>query len=279
MLNSEEWIYSNPDSKPMCLKKNNLIPFINYRVPAPERCLDMLLKKYRGESYQSEVVMTAPEQVAVPYLNRKLKDARILLVTDGGLVPTGNPDNIPSTCAGRFGVYSFEGEGTLRQRDYEVTHQGYNFTRVEEDPNRLLPVDALRQLEKEGVIQKLHETFLSTTGVMTPVNQSIGLGERIAAYVKKLPIDAVILTSACGTSTRCGAYIGLAIEKAGIPVVQITNLTKIAADTGLTRVVQGNNVCHPLGNPSLPPSKELLWRRVLVEESLQLLSLQECRNK
>ena len=48
--------------------------------------------------------------------------------------------------------------------------------------------------------------------------------------VIKNKVDAVLITSACGTSTRCGAYIGIEIEKRGIPVVQITNLTRIAVD-------------------------------------------------
>ena len=85
MLNEVEYIYSNPDSKRLN-NKENLIPFINYEKPAPERCLDMLLAKYRGESYQSEVMMLTPERSPIPRLRCKLEEARILLITDGGLV-------------------------------------------------------------------------------------------------------------------------------------------------------------------------------------------------
>ncbi len=269
MLNKAEYIYSIPDSKVSRTKK--VIPFINYQKPAPERCLDMLLAKYRGEPFQTEVIMEEPEKNSVPYLGCKLEKATILLITDGGLVPRGNPDRIPSTNAGCYGVYSIEGKKRLQPKDYEVSHQGYDFAYVEADPNRLLPVDALRELEKKGVIGKLYDQFISTAGVMTSTEKSIWLGKKIADYVSAHPIDAVIITSACGTSTRCGAYIGMAIEEKKIPVVQVTNLTQISADTGISRIIKGNNVCYPYGKPSLPKQREYVYRKQLVMRTLQLL--------
>lgn len=269
MLNKAEYIYSIPDSD--VSHSQNVIPFINYNKPAPQRCLDMLLAKYRGEPYQTEVIMEEPEKTPVPCLGCKLEQATILLITDGGLVPRGNPDQMPSTNAGCYGIYSIEGQQTLKPKDYEVSHQGYDFAYVEEDPNRLLPVDVLRELEKEGVIGKLYGQFLSTAGVMTSTEKSIRLGKQIAKYVKSHPIDAVIITSACGTSTRCGAYIGMQIEEKGIPVVQVTNLTQISIDTGIRRVIKGNNVCYPCGRPSLAKQGEYAYRKQLVLDTLRLL--------
>ena len=271
MLSEVEYIYSIPDDEVSHRKKNNLIPFINYQKEAPKRCLDMLLAKYYGERYQTEVIMEEAEKFPVPNLNCKLEDATILLITDGGLVSKGNPDRIPSTNAGHYGVYSIEGKEKLFSRDYEVSHQGYDTVYVEDDPNRLLPVDVLREMEKEGVIGKLYDIFISTAGVMTSTEKSIGLGKRMANYVSSLPIDAVIIVSACGTSTRCGAYIGMKIEEKGIPVVQVTNLTQISVDTGIRRIIKGNNVCHPYGNPSLTRQGEYAYRRQLVEKTLSLL--------
>lgn len=84
-------------------------------------------------------------------------------------------------------------------------------------------------------------------------------------------MDAVIITSACGTSTRCGTYIGKEIENIGISVVQGTNLTRIAIDSGSVRIVKGNNVCYPFGNPQLPLEQEKEQRRRLVMETLNQL--------
>lgn len=270
MLNEADYIYSNPESRRQ--GKGKLIPFINYQKPAPERCLDMLLAKYRGEHYQSEVLMESMDRSCIPHLKCQLKDAVILVVTDGGLVPKGNPDRIPSTNAGCFGVYSIEEKERLKKEEYEVCHQGYDNRYVEEDPNRLVPVDALRELERCGGIGRLYDSFISTTGVMTSAEKSIRLGRRIASYVlNNHPVDAVIITSACGTSTRCGAYIGKELELKGIPVVQVTNLTQIAADTGIGRVIKGNNVCYPFGEPSMEKSREYLSRVQLVKDAVRLL--------
>lgn len=269
MLNEMEYIYSFPECD--VPRKKDLIPFINYRKEAPKRCLDMLLAKYNGKPYQSEVIMEEPEKSPVPYLGCRLEEATVLLVTDGGLVPKGNPDRMPSTNAGKFGVYSIEGKNNLKAEEYEVSHQGYDTTYVAENPNRLLPVDILRELEEEGRIGKLYDSFISTAGVMTSTEKSTELGKKIAAYVVTHPIDAVLITSACGTSTRCGAYIGMKIEERGIPVVQVTNLTQISVDTGIRRVVKGNNICYPCGKPSLAEQGEYAYRRQLVEDTLGLL--------
>ncbi len=230
----------------------------------------MLLAKYKGEHYQSEVLMELTDAGHVPHLKCQLEDAAVLVITDGGLVPKGNPDRIPSTDAGCFGVYNIRGKERLEKEEYEVCHQGYDNRYVEEDPNRLVPVDALRELEKRGKIGKLWDSFITTTGVMTSAEKSIRLGRRIASYVAKDAVDAVIITSACGTSTRCGAYIGKELESKGIPVVQVTNLTQIAVDTGIRRVVKGNNVCYPFGEPKLTKEREYLCRVQLVEDTVSL---------
>ena len=270
MLNKAEYIYSVQDQDTLG-KTQKIIPLINYSKPAPQRCLDMLLAKLRGEPFQTEVVMEEPEKISIPVLEKPLNQTTVLLLTDGGLVPRGNPDRIPSTNACCFGVYSIAGKRRLQARDYEVSHQGYDFSYVREDPNRLLPVDALRELERMGVIGRLYDHFLSTAGVMTSSEDSIRLGQQIADYVEAQPVDAVLITSACGTSTRCGAYIGMAIESRGIPVVQVTNLTQISADTGISRIVKGNNICYPYGKPSLDRSGEYNYRRQLVMHTLQML--------
>lgn len=275
MLNQTDYIYSNPDSKKQ--GDGKLIPFINYQKPAPQRGLDMLLAKYRGEYYQSEVLMESRDRVRIPRLKRTLSEAVILLITDGGLVPKGNPDRIPSTNAGCFGIYSIKGKDRLEKEEYEVWHQGYDNSYVEADPNRLVPVDALRELEKRGKIGKLFDNFITTAGVMTSSEKSIRLGRRIVSYVMENTVDAVIITSACGTSTRCGAYIGKELEAKGIPVVQVTNLTQIAVDAGISRVKKGDNVCYPFGKPSLSAEMEYMYRLQMAEDTVQLLK--ECSGK
>ena len=270
MAEKAELIYSKPHSISLGTREN-IIPFINYQTPAPARCLDMLLAKYHGQKFQTEVIMNTPAKKVVPRLKCKLADATLLLITDGGLVPALNPDRIPSSAANKFGIYSLKNRDSFSPDDFEVSHQGYDNSFVEEDPNRLLPLDALRELETNGIIKQIYPYFLSTTGVMMAKKQSEQIARRIAQYAVAHTVDAVLITSACGTSTRSGTYIGMEIEKRGIPVVQIANLAQIALDTGLTRVIKGQNICYPCGNPLLSPQNEFLYRKQLVSDALALL--------
>lgn len=61
------------------------------------------------------------------------------------------------------------------------------------------------------------------------------------------------------------------IERAGIPIVHVTNLTKISEGIGTHRIFRGNSVLHVFGNPSLPQNQEAAYRRELVEEALEML--------
>ena len=61
------------------------------------------------------------------------------------------------------------------------------------------------------------------------------------------------------------------IERAGIPIVHVTNLTQISKGLGSNRVLQGNSVVHVLGDPSLPPENELNYRESMVKQALSLL--------
>lgn len=61
------------------------------------------------------------------------------------------------------------------------------------------------------------------------------------------------------------------IQRAGIPVVHVTNLTKISEGIGANRILRGNSVLHVFGNPSLLHEKEVDYRREMVEKALSLL--------
>ena len=61
------------------------------------------------------------------------------------------------------------------------------------------------------------------------------------------------------------------IERAGIPIVHVTNLTKISEGIGTHRIFRGNSVLHVFGNPSLPAAQEFAYRKNLVEQALSML--------
>ena len=57
----------------------------------------------------------------------------------------------------------------------------------------------------------------------------------------------------------------------GIPVVQITAIPNIAQMLGVNRVVQGNAVPNPVGDPSLTLEEEKELRRKYLLKALELL--------
>lgn len=247
------------------------IPVIDYHRTASERSIDMLLRKYYHQEYHTEIEMPDIPDISVGVPQKPLSDSTILFLTDGGLVPKGNPDHVAPFCGNDFYVYDIGPSKALEASEFQISHQGYDHTAILEDPNRLVPVDAANRLVENGVIRQIYHKFISVAGVMTPTSQSILLGKRIARYIAKCPVDAVIITSTCGTSTRCGTYIAQEIKKIGIPVVQIANLVNVVESYGMRKVVKGNSIDCPLGNPEFPKAEEEEMRLKILEEALTLL--------
>jgi betaine reductase len=162
---------------------------------AAQRLVDMVLAKVKGEPFESEMRPTAFAPTPMPPAVKDLSKAKIMMITDGGLVPKGNPDKIQGSAATRWGSYKIKGCDDLKAEDYEISHGGYDPQFVRQDPDRLVPLDAMRELEREGVIGKLHDEFISTSGLANPLSNTRRMGREMAQRVKQLGIDAVILTS------------------------------------------------------------------------------------
>src|SRR2546425_2685530 len=113
---------------------------------AATRLVDMLMAKVNGEPFESEMLPTSFEPIPMPSGVKDLSQAKVMLITDGGLVPKGNPDKIEGTAATRWGSYSIEGRDDLRGEEYEVSHGGYDTRVVQEDPDRLVPLHSLREM-------------------------------------------------------------------------------------------------------------------------------------
>ncbi len=160
-----------------------------------ERLVDMVLAKVHQQPFDTEMPVTAFEPVARPTGVGDLSQATVMLITDGGLVPRGNPDGIEGMAATRWGAYDISHTDDLSGEDYEISHGGYDPRFVQADPDRLVPLDALRELEREGVVGRIHGEFLSTSGLSNPLSNTRRLGREMAGKVKREGVDAVILTS------------------------------------------------------------------------------------
>jgi glycine reductase len=163
--------------------------------PPAERAVDMLLAKLKGETVTPEITppQFARTQPAPPL--RDLSGAVIALVTDGGLVVEGNPENIEPGRPTRYTSIPVGDKDRLDAESFDVVHSGYDTALANQDPNRLVPLDAARALEREGVIGRVHQVVHSTGGAHAAVENATRIGAQIAADLKAAGVQGVILTS------------------------------------------------------------------------------------
>lgn len=160
-----------------------------------ERAMDMLLKKLRGEPFETELALSTYEKVdpAPPISN--LSEAKIALLTSGGMVPFGNPDHIPAATAKTWRKYHIEGMDSMKEGEFESVHAGYDPVYANKDPNRVTPLDVLRILEREGKIGSIYPYLMSTTGNSTSVADATRMGKEMAEQLLADGVQAAILTS------------------------------------------------------------------------------------
>ncbi len=162
---------------------------------AAERAVDMFVAKLHGKPFVTEYPMPVFDRVPPVAPVADMKSATIALVTSGGICPAGNPDHIEASSASKFGEYDITGVMDLVEGEYCTAHGGYDATYADQDADRVLPVDILRDMEKEGVFKKLHNKFYTTVGNGTAVASSKKYGAEIARRLIADGVTAVILTS------------------------------------------------------------------------------------
>jgi len=160
-----------------------------------ERAVDMLIKKLKGEEFETEFPMPDFDRVPPNPAVKDITKATIAIVTSGGAVPKGNPDHIESSSAQKYGKYDIEGINDLTPENGETAHGGYDPVYANEDLDRVIPVDVLRDLEREGKIGKLHRYYYSTVGNGTAVANAKKFAAEFSKELVADGVDAVILTS------------------------------------------------------------------------------------
>ncbi len=162
---------------------------------AAERAVDLLLKKMKGVPFRTEILLPDLDVVSPAPAVADLKGATIALVTEGGLVPRENPDNIESARASRWAKYRVADLAAHGAEEFQSVHRGFDTVFVNEDPNRLLPVDVMEDLEREGVFKSLFPDFLVTTGVATTMDNARRIGREMARELALANVSGVLLTS------------------------------------------------------------------------------------
>lgn len=158
------------------------------------RAVEMLMKRLRNEEFETELPMPVFDAVEPADAIKDLSKATIALVTTGGIVPYGNPDRIQSASAQKWGKYDVSKLDKLTG-EYCTIHGGYDPVYANQEPDRVVPLDAFREFEKEGKIGKVYDWFYTTTGTGTAIGNSIKFGSEIGEELKAAGVDGVILTS------------------------------------------------------------------------------------
>ena len=160
-----------------------------------KRAVEMLLKKLRGEPFETELPLPEFDRVAPAPPITDLSNAVIALVTEGGIVPKGNPDRIEAHNASKYCKYFIGNMYDLTGDTYQTAHGGYDPVYANEDPDRVLPLDAARLLEKKGMFGKLYDYYYVTVGNVTAVASAARYGHEIGELLLKDGVQGVILTS------------------------------------------------------------------------------------
>ena len=162
---------------------------------AAERAVELALTRLGGDREATEVPLPRFDRVTPAPPVRDLASATVAILTEGALVPDDNPGALESARATRWLRYSLAGLEELQPGQWRSVHGGFSTVHANADPHRILPLDAARQLEREGAIGKLHEEYLVTAGNGTSVANARRFGVEWAADLRHSGARAAILTA------------------------------------------------------------------------------------
>lgn len=162
--------------------------------PAADRAVDLVLARLAGDD-ASEIPLPRYERVAPAPPVASAADVTVALVTEGALVPDGNPEGLESARARRWLRYPVDGVEALAPGRWRSVHGGFSTVSANEDPHRIVPLDVARELEREGVIGRLHPAFLVTVGNGTSVGTARSFGQEWALELARSEVRAAVLTA------------------------------------------------------------------------------------
>lgn len=161
-----------------------------------ERAVAMIVARVNDQPFVTEIPVIAYDRVAPTPPVADLTATRLAIVTSGGLVPHGNPDRLPSGFAEQFFRYSIADQPTLDVGDWESIHGGYSPRAVNSrNPNFVVPLDVVRELEAERAIGQLYPYYFVTVGNGTAVSDARRMGGQIAEELLREQVGAALFVA------------------------------------------------------------------------------------
>jgi glycine reductase len=162
---------------------------------AAARAVDLALARLGGDRSATEIPLPDFGDVVPAPPIEDAREALVALVSEGAVVPMGNPDRLESARARKWLRYPLAGLDSLAAGEYQSVHGGFSTVAANADPNRILPVDAARELERSGRIGALYGEYLVTAGNGTSVKDAERFGSEWADELRRAGVRAAILTA------------------------------------------------------------------------------------
>lgn len=162
---------------------------------AAQRAVDLVLARLAGDREATEIPLPRFDHVTPAAPVADLSTVTVALVTEGALVPDGNPDGLESARATKWLRYRLEDQEALPAGTWMSVHGGFSTQWANADPHRILPLDVARDLEREGRIGALAGAYLVTAGNGTSVGNARRFGVEWAADLHHSEARAAILTA------------------------------------------------------------------------------------
>jgi len=142
--------------------------------------------------YEGKIIMDVSRR-CVPYtpLWKPLNQMKIALVSTGGVYMKGQD---PYVLEGDESFRVFPGD--VKSEDLLFTHDHYDHSDADKDPNVMFPVDRLRELAAQGIIGGLANKHIGMMGYTMKLK--VVYEETVPALAKEIDrsnADAVLLTA------------------------------------------------------------------------------------
>ncbi len=198
-------------------------------------------------------------------LRKPLKDARIALITIGGLYL---PSQKPFDQSYRHDDCSFrEIPWGTPVETLQIGHSSdaFDHSGIETDRNLALPLDRLRELVEAGVVGEAAPRQFSIMGsLIAPALLISESGPEIARKLKEDAVDAVFLAPVCPFCHQAAGLLQSIVEKVGIATVSISLLLDVTRRVEPPRVlVVDKPLGYPLGEPNNAGLQERIMRAAL----------------
>ena len=160
-----------------------------------ERMVEMLLDRLHQRPFMSEVQLPHYDQVNPAAALSGFENATIALVTTSGVVPQGNPDRIESWRATKWLKYPIGHLQEMSAAEWTCVHGGYDNGYIRLDPQRAVPLDIMRELEREGKVGRVLPYLYTTVGNVQPIERARRFGREMASALKQDGVTAVLFTA------------------------------------------------------------------------------------